>query len=127
MSAVLVDTDVLIEVLRARDLRILSEWRRLAESEEPVLYCAITAAELWHGARKQEEATILQLLSTLICVSVDAEIGRRAGEYLRSFRASNGVELADALIAATTALHDCSLWTRNRKHYPMKGITLLYS
>jgi predicted nucleic acid-binding protein len=125
LSAVLVDTDVLIEVLRARDPRILSEWRRLAESEEPVLFSAITAAELWHGARKQEEAAILQLLSRLICVSVDAEIGRRAGKYLRSFRASHGVELADALIAATARIHECRLWTRNRKHHPMKNIALL--
>lgn len=124
MKAVLVDTDVLIEVLRARDPGILSEWRRLAESEEPVLFSPITAAELWHGTRKREEAPILQLLSTLICVSVDAAIGRRAGEYLRSFRASHGVELADALIAATAGLHECTLWTRNRKHYPMKDITL---
>jgi predicted nucleic acid-binding protein len=81
--SVLVDTDVLIEVLRARDPRILSEWRRLAESDEPVLFSAITAAELWHGARKQGGAAILQLLSRLICVSVDGEIGHRACECLR--------------------------------------------
>jgi predicted nucleic acid-binding protein len=125
LRAVLVDTDVLIEVLRAHDPKILSEWRQLAESEDPVLFSAITSAELWHGARKREEPAILQLLSTLICISVDAEIGRRAGEYLRGFRSSHGVELADALIAATAAIHECTLWTRNRKHYPMKDIDLV--
>jgi predicted nucleic acid-binding protein len=124
LNAVLVDTDILIEVLRARDRGILSEWRRLGGSEEPVLFAAVTAAELWHGARKQEEAAIQQLLSTLICVSVDAEIARRAGGHLRRFRASHGIELADALIAATAGIHECKLWTRNRKHYPMRDITL---
>lgn len=124
MKAVLVDTDVLIEVLRARDPGILSEWRQLGGSDDPVCFSPITAAELWHGARKQEEATIQRLLSALICIPVDAEIGRCAGEYLRRFRASHGTELADAVMAATARIHDCRFWTRNRKHYPMRDIHL---
>ena len=125
MTAVLVDTDILIEVLRARDAAILAEWRRLAGSQEPVLYSPVTAAELWHGARKKEELAILNLLGALICVPIDIEIGRRAGEYLRSFHASHGTELGDALIAATAAVHTCSLWTRNHQHYPMRDLDLL--
>ena len=35
---------------------------------------------------------------------------------------SHGVQLGDALIAATAAVHDAELWTRNRKHYPMRGL-----
>jgi predicted nucleic acid-binding protein len=122
LSAVLIDTDIIIEVLRARDPSIVTEWRRLSDSGEPALYSAVTMAELWHGARKKEEPAILRLLAALICVPVDAEIGRRAGEYLRAFHASHGTELGDALIAATAALHTCSLWTRNRKHYPMPDL-----
>ena len=124
MNAILVDTDVLIEVLRARDSELLAKWRQLGDSGEPVLFSPITAAELWHGARKHEVAAIEQLLLTLICVPVDYEIGKRAGEYLRRFRSSHGTELADALIAATAAIHECRLWTRNRKHYPMVEIVL---
>jgi predicted nucleic acid-binding protein len=32
------------------------------------------------------------------------------------------VELSDALIAATASIHGLELWTRNKKHYPMKEI-----
>jgi predicted nucleic acid-binding protein len=125
VTAVLVDTDVVIEVLRARDAAILAEWRRLADSDEPVLYSPVTTAEIWHGARKSEEPAILTLLATLICVPVDTEIGRGAGEYLRTFHASHGTELGDALIAATATVHECRLWTRSRKHYPMRDLDLL--
>jgi hypothetical protein len=32
------------------------------------------------------------------------------------------VELGDALIAAGAVLNNAALWTRNRKHYPMKEL-----
>ena len=33
------------------------------------------------------------------------------------------METADALIAAGAVANSAELWTRNRKHYPMKEIT----
>jgi hypothetical protein len=60
----------------------------------------------------------------MICIPVDAKVGRQAGEYLRRHRKCDGVELGDALIAATATLHQLQLWTRNRKHYPMQEIRL---
>jgi len=33
---------------------------------------------------------------------------------------SHAVELGDALIAAAAVASRAELWTRNRKHYPMK-------
>jgi predicted nucleic acid-binding protein len=60
----------------------------------------------------------------MTCLPINAEIGRKAGEYLRQFRRSHNVALGDALIAATAAIHEVPLWTGNRKHYPMKEIRL---
>jgi predicted nucleic acid-binding protein len=125
LKTVLLDTDILIEVLRQRDEAILEEWRRLGRNAELVLYTPVTMAELWHGLRQGEEAAVSKVLETLICVPLDAEIGRRAGDYLRRFHRSHGLALGDALIAATAAVHGCALWTRNRKHYPMKDIELI--
>jgi len=122
VSSVLLHTDIIIEVLRERDEAILTRWRRLAVSPEPVLYTAVTTAELWHGIRTSEESRAQQLLSALFCVPLTADIGRRAGGYLREFHASHGMGLGDALIAATAKVHGCALWTRNHKHYPMKGL-----
>ena len=125
MKTVLLDTDILIEVFRQRDETILEKWRRLGRNAELVLYTPVTAAELWHGLRPGEEAAALEVLSTLICVPLNDDIGRRAGDYLRRFHRSHGLALGDALIAAAAAVHGCALWTRNRKHYPMKDIELI--
>jgi len=120
---VLVDSDILIEVGRARSMEILAQWARLADSDDVVLYSPVTAAELWAGVRPREAAALSRLLDSLLCVAIDAEIGRQAGDYLRIYNKSHGLELGDALIAASAVRNRASLWTRNRKHYPMKELT----
>lgn len=116
---VLVDSDVLIEVTRARDAATLAKWADLAESNNTVLCTPVSVAELWHGARPSEHKVLRDLFRALACVPLDAETGTQAGEYLRAYHKSHGVELGDALIAAATLQHNAMLWTRNRKHYPM--------
>jgi predicted nucleic acid-binding protein len=80
-------------------------------------------AEIWHGAREREHAALNALFGALTCVPIDAEIGRRAGDYLHLYAKSHSVELGDALIAATASIHELALWTRNRKHYPMRDLS----
>ncbi|MBM3746226.1 MAG: type II toxin-antitoxin system VapC family toxin [Acidobacteria bacterium] len=122
MTAILLDTDVLIEVLRARDAAILSAWSRLHDGAATVFVSPVTIAEIWHGLRPAEEKVVSNLLSALPCVPVDGRIGRQAGQYLKVFHKSHGVMLGDALVAATAAIHAIRLWTRNRRHYPMKDL-----
>ncbi|HSB17284.1 MAG TPA: type II toxin-antitoxin system VapC family toxin [Bryobacteraceae bacterium] len=120
--AILIDSDVLIEVSRGRDRNLLSKWSELGDSDQALLCSPVTVAELWHGARPEEYAVLDALFAVLACVPIDAEIGRLAGDYLREFAKSQGVELGDALIGATATAHRVALWTRNRKHYPMRGL-----
>lgn len=117
---VLVDSDILIEVSRGVNQDILSRWTDLSQSDSPVLYSPVTAAELWAGVRPREHEALNNLFRTLLCVPIDAETGCRAGEYLRQYHKSHGLELGDALIASAALLNRAALWTRNRKHYPMK-------
>ena len=119
---VLIDSDVLIEVSRGRDTEVLRRWAELADSDDVVLCSPVSVAELWHGARPSERGILTSLFDALVCGSIDAETGRRAGEYLRDYRKSHGVELGDALIAASAVQRRAALWTRNRKHYPMPGL-----
>ena len=51
------------------------------------------------------------------------DAGNLAGSWLRQYRQSHGVEIADVLVAASAVENNAELWTRNRKHYPMKAIT----
>jgi predicted nucleic acid-binding protein len=120
---VLVDSDVLIEVSRERDPDLLSRWKALSSSDSVILYSPVTAAELWTGARAREHETLSNLFRTMLCVPIDYETGRQAGNYLSQYRKSHSLELGDALIAAAASLNQAELWTRNRKHYPMKELS----
>jgi len=122
LRAVLIDSDILIEVSRARDQAILALWEDLALREMVFLTSPVVIAELWHGVRPKEIKTLAALFRSMTCVSIDAEIGQRAGGYLREYAKSHHVELGDALIAATVSVHKAELWTRNRRHYPMKDV-----
>jgi predicted nucleic acid-binding protein len=122
MTGVLLDTDVLIEVLRARDSAILGAWSRLQDSDASLFSSPITIAEIWHGLRPEEQDAVAGLFSALPCMVIDARMGRRAGDYLKQFHKSHGVTLGDALLAATATCHGLHLWTRNRKHYPMEDL-----
>lgn len=122
MKTILIDSDVLVEVSRGREASILKQWEDLGGSDAVLLCSPVTVAEIWHGARPAEHGILDALFSALLCVPVDLEIGRRAGEYLRRYHASHGVELGDALIAATAVVHRAALWTGNRKRYPMPEV-----
>jgi predicted nucleic acid-binding protein len=119
---VLVDSDILIEVLRGRDQGILARWMELGESSNFILCSPVSIAELWHGARAREHQALEGLFRALICIPIDTDTGRRAGDFLHAYHKSHSVELGDALIAAAAQQQNAMLWTRNRKHYPMSDL-----
>jgi len=122
LKSVLIDSDILIEVSRARDEAILARWDQLSQGDTALLCSPVNVAELWHGARPLEHAILNALFAAFNCIPIDIKIGQRAGAYLRQYAKSHHVELGDALIAATVSIHKLQLWTRNRRHYPMKDI-----
>jgi predicted nucleic acid-binding protein len=121
---VLLDTDVVIEILRTRNPGILDSWNELASNAADVLISPITSAEVWAGAWPQERTTTEEFLLSMTCVPIDYEIAQIAGSFLRQFSKSHGLKIGDALIAASAIQHKAALWTRNRKHYPMPQLTL---
>jgi predicted nucleic acid-binding protein len=120
---VLVDSDILIEVSRGRNADIVSKWMKLSNSDAAVLYSPVSVAELWAGARPSEYDALNNLFRALTCTPIDEEAGRQAGVYVRQYGRSHIVEVADALIAASAVANGAELWTRNRKHYPMKEVS----
>jgi predicted nucleic acid-binding protein len=123
LKALLIDSDILIEVLRARDHDLVARWESLIRSTAALFCSPVTIAELWHGARPQEYRSIEALFAAINCVPIDAQIGQRAGDFLRQFAKSYNVELGDALIAASASVHNLTVWTRNPRHYPMKSLS----
>jgi predicted nucleic acid-binding protein len=76
--------------------------------------------ELMQGARnKAEQRTIRNFLSSagIAVLPLSEEIGHRASIYVENYTLSGGLQLADALIAATVLEHGETLNTGNAKHY----------
>jgi predicted nucleic acid-binding protein len=120
--SILIDTDVIIEVLRGRNFEFTEKWEELAASQSPILISPVTIAEVGAGIRPPERAAVARLFAPLICAPIDGLIGHRAGEYLIRYARSHSVEIGDALIAASAVQNEAEIWTRNRKHYPMPGL-----
>lgn len=84
--------------------------------------CAVSWAEIHAGLRPGEERLTEAFLEQRAEVVLDAEVGRRAGQYLARYARSHGLEIADALIAAAATTTGLSLWTFNRRDYPMPDL-----
>jgi len=84
--------------------------------------CAVSWAEVYAGIRPGEEVLTEAFLGRRAEVVIDATAGRRAGQYLARYSRTHGVEIADALVAAAATTAGLSLWTLNRRHYPMPDI-----
>jgi len=122
MTGVLLDSDVIIEVLRERSPETLHNWVNVVNRDVPLFYSPVSLAEIRHGMRDREIEPIDRMFSAMTCIPIEQDIGRRSGDYLRSFHASHSLALGDALIAATASVHQLHLWTQNRKHFPMKDV-----
>ena len=62
----------------------------------------------------------MTLVKGLAGIQIDSETRHQAGDYPRQY---HGLELGDALVASAALLNRAELWTRNRKHYPMKELS----
>ena len=113
---VLLNSNILIEVSRGRNAGIISEWTELSNSDVAVLYLPVCVAELWVGARPAEYNALNNLFRALTHIPIDAATGRQAGAYLREYRKSPGVEMADALVAADAQATHALLCTQKRSH-----------
>lgn len=120
LNGVLLDSDVIIEILRG-NRAILTELLAL-ESRTPTYCTAFSVAEIYAGVRRGEESITDSFFRTCGEVILDSKAGRQAGHYLARYGKSHGLELADSLIAAAATTSGLSLWTLNRRHYPMADL-----
>jgi predicted nucleic acid-binding protein len=119
----LLDTTILIDVLRARNNRrvLLAE---LVEAGHTLTTAAINIGEVYSGMKPSETDATEGLLSSLVCYPITATIGRRAGS-LKNKWAQKGqtLTLADMIVAAVALEHQLTLMTDNRKDFPIPGLT----
>jgi len=122
MSKVVLDTDVLIDLLRGReDTRAFLH--DLVGHSVPCC-SVISVAEIYAGMRQGESTTTTALLDGLVILPVSREIAEAAGHFKRRSK-SRRLELADCLIAATAFVEGAAVATGNARDYPMPEITVL--
>ncbi len=121
VAGVLLDSDVVIEVLRG-DPRVVAALRDLEAEGVLTCCCAVTWAEVYAGIRPGEGPLADAFFEARGEVVIDARAGRQAGAYLARHSRSHGLEIADALVAAAASTAGLRLWTLNRRHYPMRDV-----
>ena len=111
----LFDTDVIIWALRRNDKAV-----RKIDSTEVLQISAVTYMELLKEVRDKQELRnlkqTLQMLSIEV-IPISENISHRAMIYIEEYGLSSGMDLPDALIAATAVENDFTLCTANDKHY----------
>ncbi len=111
----LFDTDVLIWMQRGHRKAM----RAIDSADSPDLSVA-TYMELVEGARDKADLrtirrTVAQFGLTVLPLTED--IGRRAAIYMDEYRLKCGLDLVDALVAATAVENAETLCTANVKHF----------
>lgn len=85
----------------------------------------ISGIELYCGMRPGEERLLERFLTAFDKIEVTDKIARSAGIYLNNYRKSHGINMADAIIAASAKHTNARLYTLNTKHYPMSDIEIV--
>jgi tRNA(fMet)-specific endonuclease VapC len=114
MEAMILDTNVLIEILKNNPDCI-----QTVESIKPPLYISIISAmELLYGARNKQELKKLQQFLTLFdAIPLTPNISTSAYALIANYAKSHKLDIPDALIAATCIDANQTLFTYNIKDF----------
>lgn len=124
MGAALLDTTVLIDILRGRPetiLRLLA----LRKGGDVPYTCVVGIDEVARGLRPSEAASARRLFAGLRIAPLGEDEGWQAGTWRREF-AARGVRLtqADCLVAAAGLGAGARICTGNPKDFPMSEIAV---
>ena len=121
---VMLDTSVLIDVLRRRNRR-RETLLELAEANNWLATSTLNIAELYAGMRVGEEHSTEALLSGLECLDLTKSSARLAGKIKNHWsKRGRTLTLADAMIASIAIEGGYALLTDNTKDFPMPELQL---
>jgi len=120
----MLDTSVLIDVLRGRkDRRLLL--RRLIGEGHSLSTTVLNVAELYAGMRAGEEVRTEEFLGALECVELRSSAARLAGQLKSAWqKRGRTLTLSDTIIAAVAIEQQRVLLTDNRKDFPMRELNV---
>lgn len=125
MSTYLLDTSVLIDVLRDVGGRA-GALRGLVDGGHLLACSAINVAEVFAGMKPRERERTVALLDSLEHYDITRPIAERAGQLRREWAArGRTLALADLLIASVAMTHGLVFITDNERDFPMKELRRL--
>jgi len=114
MEMILLDTNVLIEILKNNSKTI----RKVASFVPPLKISSITAMELIIGARnKQEVKKLDKFIGSFQVVHIQPAISITALKLITQYAKSHALDIPDALIGATAIQIKAKLFTYNAKDF----------
>jgi len=120
----LLDTSVLIDVLRSRRGR--RSWLAdLVRAGHKLETSALNIAEVYAGMRPEEEAQTAAFLGALLTHPITISAAEKAGRLRNQWaRKGRTLTLADMMVAAIALEQECELVTDNRKDFPLPELRL---
>ena len=117
---VILDTNIIIDHLRLQKAQSESLLMQIAKQKpkEVLALSIVSVQELYEGQSTKDdhkEQNLLATISPLKILPYTYETAKLAGEIARDLK--RPIELADAIIAATTILNDGFLLTINKKDF----------
>lgn len=120
-----IDSDVLIWHLRG-DRRAEKLLRSLGGQSGVELWIgAMQRAEVVFFMRASEEPATMSFLSHFKTEPVTQQVVDEAAGMYREWHSSHGVDINDAILAATVRKTGGKIYTLNARHYPMPDIVVL--
>jgi len=124
LNIFLFDTDILIDHLKGKSAATIF-LKNCLDSKAKLACSVITEIEILSGMVEEEKNQIERFLSGFERIEVNLDIARIAGLYMNQYRKSHNVNIADAIIAASAKYARTSLYTLNKKQYPMSDIEII--
>lgn len=119
-----IDADILIWHLRG-ERKALSFLRDLRNAEEYELWTgAMQRAEVVFFMKPEEEEETLLFLGQFQTAPVDKRIVDEGAALYRRWNPSHGLDINDALLAATVLQTGGQIFCLNTKHYPMPSLAV---
>lgn len=91
-----------------------------------IVLSSITVMELYQGmGNKRELASMKKKIKYYDVLQVDSKVSEQAVEFIDQFNLSHGLTIPDAIIGASSTIHDIELFTYNTKDFKfLPGIKL---
>jgi predicted nucleic acid-binding protein len=129
MEKVVLDTDVLVDLLRGKEKAV----RKIQELEEhAIIYTTVVNLfELYYGAYKSKYKeknvkAVSELEKSINILLLDERSAEIAGKMLAELQSKGkDVEFRDALIAGIAIRNSVPIYTRNVKHFRRFPVKLL--